>query len=65
MKANHTPFYIKAKSAKGLQDKMLQNNLRRKGWHQYQVLHDGKDWYAWFYVDVVNEIANEKPENEE
>ena len=47
-----TPRFIKAKTAKALERSMLQNNLARKTWHQYQITHDGKDWYAWYYVDL-------------
>jgi hypothetical protein len=52
MKANHTPRYLKAKTAKGLEREMLKNNIARKGWHQYQISHDGKEWFAWYYVDI-------------
>jgi hypothetical protein len=55
MKANHTPKYLKARTAKGLEREMLKNNIARKEWHQYQVVHDGKEWFAWYYVDMPQE----------
>ena len=36
---------------------MLQNNLKRKGWHRYEIVHDGKDWYAWFYINLAEPTA--------
>lgn len=30
---------------------MLQNNAQRKSYHQYQIVFDGKEWFAWYYVD--------------
>lgn len=31
---------------------MLQNNLKRQAWHKYQIVYDGREWFAWFYVDL-------------
>lgn len=47
-----TPRFLKAKTAKALERLMLLNNARRKSFHQYSIVFDGKDWYAWFYVDI-------------
>lgn len=45
---------------------MLQNNLKRKAWHNYQISFDGKAWFAWYHVDLsgvynqeINEIEGE------
>lgn len=27
---------------------MLINNLRNGTWYDYQIIFDGKEWYAWF-----------------
>jgi hypothetical protein len=57
-----TPRYLRANSAKGLERAMLQNNIKRKTWHQYQIVHDGKEWYAWFYVDLSGAYNTELSE---
>jgi hypothetical protein len=31
---------------------MLQNNLKRQAWHTYQIVYDGKAWFAWYQVDL-------------
>lgn len=60
-----TPRFLKAASPKQLERLMLQNNLKRRAWHNYQIVFDGKAWYAWYYVDLsgsmnqeINEIEN-------
>jgi hypothetical protein len=66
MKADHTPKFIRAKTAAALQRAMLQNNLKRRGWHRYEIIFDGKDWYAWFYINTSDvgaiEELNDQPE---
>jgi hypothetical protein len=57
-----TPRYLRANSAKGLERAMLQNNIKRNTWHQYQIVHDGKEWYAWFYVDFSGAYNTELSE---
>jgi hypothetical protein len=57
---------LKAASPKQLERLMLKNNLQRKCWHRYQIIFDGKAWFAWFDVDLsgaynqeINEIEGE------
>jgi hypothetical protein len=53
---------LKATSPKQLERLMLQNNLKRKCWHRYQIVFDGKSWFAWFDVDLsgaYNQEINE------
>ena len=38
---------------------MLQNNLKRRAWHNYQIVFDGKAWYAWYYVDLSGSMNQE------
>lgn len=47
-----TPRFLKSKTPKGLERAMLQNNIKRKAWHQYQIVFDGSEWLAWYYVDL-------------
>jgi len=46
------PRFIKAKTPRGLEIAMLKNNIKRSSLHTYTILHDGKDWFAWYYVDL-------------
>lgn len=61
-----TPRFLKSKTPKGLERAMLQNNLLRRSWHNYQIVFDGKEWFAWYYVDLsgsynqeINEVTKE------
>lgn len=38
---------------------MLQNNMARKSWHNYQIVFDGKEWFAWYYVDLSGSYNEE------
>lgn len=46
------PRFLKAKSPKGLERAMLLNNIRRSSLHNYTIVFDGKEWFAWYYVDL-------------
>ena len=52
---------MKASSAKILERMMLQNNLKRRAWHNYQISFCQKDgmWYAWYYVDLSGSMNQE------
>lgn len=43
------PQFLKAASPNGLVRLMLQNNLKRHTQFEYQIIHDGKSWFAWYY----------------
>lgn len=46
----NVPHFLKAGSPEGLRLKMLENNVVMKAECQYfQIVHDGKEWTAWFY----------------
>lgn len=47
-----TPRFIKAQNPKQLERMMFKNNLVRRAYHDYQIVFDGKAWYAWYYVDL-------------
>jgi hypothetical protein len=36
---------------------MLKNNLKRGMQFNYQIVHDGKHWYAWFYIEQDQKVA--------
>lgn len=44
------PDFIKATSPQGLVRLMLENNLKRSTQFEYQIVHDGKSWFAWYYI---------------
>ena len=55
--AFNLPHFIKAESPRGLQLKMLENNLNLKAECQYfDISFDGKQWFAWYY-----KISDEAP----
>lgn len=55
---NWIKTFLKAKTAEELQELMLQNNIKRKAYHDYQITFTGTNWYAWFEMpldDVIME----------
>ncbi|PJB54244.1 MAG: hypothetical protein CO099_02625 [Bdellovibrio sp. CG_4_9_14_3_um_filter_39_7] len=44
--------YLKAKTERGLERQMLANNVNRSSYHNYQIVHDGKSWFAWYDCDL-------------
>lgn len=44
------PQFVKAASAPALVRLMLSNNLKHGTQFDYQIMHDGKNFYAWFMV---------------
>ena len=44
------PSYVKAASPSGLVRQMYLNNLKYSTQFEYQIVHDGKAWFAWFYL---------------
>ena len=44
--------YLKAKSERGLERAMLINNTKRSAYHNYHIVHDGKNWFAWYDCDL-------------
>lgn len=57
-----TPRFLKAVSPKGLEKAMLLNNIKRKSWHDYQIVFDGKAWFAWYYVDLSGSVNKDMDE---
>jgi hypothetical protein len=46
--------FVKARTPKGLEREMLRNNVRKNSYHDYQIVWDGKEWFAW-YLDDKND----------
>lgn len=44
------PRFLKAASPNGLVRLMLSNNVKSGVQFEYQIVHDGKAWFAWYYV---------------
>ena len=42
------PNFIRAASPLGLRRLCLKKNLMDNIEHDYEIVHDGKHWYAWF-----------------
>ena len=38
---------------------MLNNNIKRKSWHNYQIVFDGKYWFAWYHADLSEPTGQE------
>ena len=65
-KITNIPHFIKARSPKGLRRLMLRNNVKYKLiFNYYQIVFDGKDWYAWFQLDAADALEEELKEMEE
>lgn len=51
--------YIKAKSAEALKILMIRNNLKTNSYHDYRIIFDGQNWYAWFEFNASDLIKKE------
>ena len=51
------PHYVKAGSPEGLRLAMLKNNMTRNiEFQYYQIVFDGKSWFAWYYDKAKESI---------
>jgi hypothetical protein len=50
------PLFVKAKTPEKLVAEMLKNNKRHGKQYQYDIIHDGKQWVAWYYQNLVDEM---------
>lgn len=48
--SKRSPSFLKAASPQGLVRLMLSNNIKLGMQFDYQIVHDGKSWFAWFYI---------------
>jgi hypothetical protein len=50
-KPTHVKHYLKSKSPETLKVLMLKNNIEKKCYFDYHVVHDGQNWFAWYDFD--------------
>ena len=55
---NRVPVALVSKSSAELTKLMLVNNLQASKEYTYHIVHDGKQWYAWYYEDVTGRITS-------
>lgn len=55
--SQRSPSFLKATSPQGLVRLMLSNNIKLGMQFEYQIVHDGKSWFAWFYIIQENKEA--------
>lgn len=53
---NRVPLFLKAKKPEQLIALMHKNNAKRGKEFQYQIVHDGKDWFAWYYQNLIDDL---------
>jgi hypothetical protein len=51
--------YIKAKTPEGLKQLCLKNSVTRGYYFKYDVIFDGKNWFAWYEEDASDMIQSE------
>lgn len=51
--------YLKAKSPESLKVLMLKNNIKTNAYHDYVIIYDGQNWFAWFERDMSDLIEKE------
>jgi hypothetical protein len=57
----HVKRFIKAKTPEKLVIEQFKNNMKTGAYHNYIILFDGKDWYAFFNASV-KDLVKIKPE---
>lgn len=61
---NDIKYFLKSKTAKGLQLEMYKNNIKTRAYHDYRVIYADGYFYAWFENAAQNfekEALNDKP----
>lgn len=55
------PHYLKAESPQGLRLAMLRLNMSSgKEFDYYQIVFDGKSWFAWYYDEAKEKTVFSK-----
>jgi hypothetical protein len=44
--------YVRAKTPEALKAKCLANSVTKGFYYKYNVVHDGKEWFAWYEEDA-------------
>jgi hypothetical protein len=55
----HIKDFLKAKRPVDLQKLMLENSIKTRSYHDYNIIFAEGFWYAWFEVDGSNLIEKE------
>lgn len=53
------PNYVKAKSPEGLKTLCMQNSIGKDRYFKYQIVFDGKFWFAWYEEDASDSLSAE------
>jgi hypothetical protein len=53
------PSYVKAKTAEGLKRLCADNSIKKDRYFKYQILFDGKFWFAWYEEDATDSLQAE------
>ena len=53
------PVYLESKTPEALKLKMLANNIKRRAYHEYRIVHDGNNWFAWYEVEADEVLQKE------
>lgn len=62
-RADFLPNYLRAVDVDSLRLLCMKNNANTGRFHTYQIIFDGKFWYAWFYsesFDIPKGVKNVK-----
>jgi hypothetical protein len=54
IRADLIPNFLKASDPNGLRFLCMKNNASTGKFHEYQIIFDGKFWYAWYYSEVFD-----------
>lgn len=52
--------FVKARTANGLKVLMVRNNLLTSAYHDYNIIYDGTEWFAWFEYDATDDLKTEE-----
>ena len=53
---NVIPVCLKAKTVTKLIESMHRNNRLRSIQFKYNIMHDGTQYIAWYYIDIIEEL---------
>lgn len=62
-KPSHVKHYLKSKSPETLKVLMIKNNVEKKHYFDYQIVHDGTNWFAWYEWDIDYPFSEELNED--
>lgn len=50
------PHFVSAKTPAKLQELMLEVNVSLQMEKRFQIIHDGKKWFAWYYHPIKDTL---------